>query len=95
MGGWRRTGGYHGQIVMNRFSPLMLEYGPNALQLLEGFPLKGGGMQPLRAPANLPVAAMTWSSGVMSRLVMHLCLWNTVAKIRVTLVSFIHIIHER
>ena len=54
-----------------------------------------GGMQPLIVPSNLPAAAMTQSSGVISRLVMYLCLWKTMAKIRVALVSFIHIIHER
>ena len=52
-------------------------------------------MQSLRASANLPVADMTRSSGVMSGLVIYLCSWNNVAEIRVALVSFIHIIHER
>ena len=57
--------------------------------------MRWGNMQPLRASANLLVAAMTRSSSVMSRLVIYLCLRNTVAEIRVDLVSFIHIIHER
>ena len=52
-------------------------------------------MQPLRVSANLPAAAMTRFLGVMSGLVVYLCLWNTVAKICLALVYFIHIIHER
>ena len=52
------------------------------------------GIQPLSSSDKIPVAAMTRSSGVMSGLVMYLCLWNTVAYILVALVSFIHIIHE-
>ena len=52
-------------------------------------------MHPLSLSANFPAAAMTWSSGVMSVLVVYLCLWNTVDEIRVALVSFIHIIHDQ
>ena len=52
-------------------------------------------MRPLRVSANLSAADMTRSLGVVSGLVIYLCLWNTVAEIPVVLVSFIHIIHER
>ena len=52
-------------------------------------------MQPLRVYENFQAAAMTLSSDVMSKLVIYLCLWNTVAEICVALVSFIHIIHEQ
>ena len=57
--------------------------------------LMWGYMQPLREYVNFPVAAMTQSLGVMYGSVMYLFLWNTVADIRVALVSLIHIIHER
>ena len=56
--------------------------------------LRWGGMQPLIVSDKFPAAAMTLLSGVMSGLVIYLCLWNTAAKISVALVSFIHIIHE-
>ena len=52
-------------------------------------------MRPLRVSANLSAAAMTLYSGVMIDLVIYLCLWNTVAEIRVALVSFINIIYEQ
>ena len=52
-------------------------------------------MRPLRSSANFPSDSMTWSSGVISGLVMYLCLWNTVADICVALVPFIHVIHDR
>ena len=35
MVGWRWIGGYHGRVWLNRLCPLILEDGPNALQLLE------------------------------------------------------------
>ena len=57
--------------------------------------LRWVSMRPLRVSAKLTAAAMTLSSGVIYGLVMYLCLWNTVDKICVALVSFIHIIHER
>ena len=57
--------------------------------------LRWGIIRPLRVSDNFPAADMTLSPGVMSGLVIYLCLWNTVADIRVALVSFIHIIHER
>ena len=72
----------------------MIEDGPDAIQLIEYFSLRWGGMQPLRVSANFPAAAMTLSLGVMSSLVIYLCFWNTVVEIRVALVFFIHIIHE-
>ena len=50
-------------------------------------------MLPLIVSANLPDADMTLSSGLISGLGVYLCLWNTVAKICVAMVSFIHIIH--
>ena len=56
--------------------------------------LRWVGMRPLSSYTNLPDSAMTWSLGVMSRLVMYLCLCHTVTNICVALVSFIHIIHE-
>ena len=52
-------------------------------------------MRPLRVSTNLLAIDMILSMGVMSELVMYLCLWITVANICVALVSFIHIIHER
>ena len=52
-------------------------------------------MRPLRVSASFLAAAMTRSLGVNSRLVMYLFLWNTVSEIRVALVSFIQITHER
>ena len=51
-------------------------------------------MQYLRVSSKFPSTDMTLSSGVMSGLVIYLCLWNTVDEICVALVSFIHIIHE-
>ena len=52
-------------------------------------------MQLLIVSVNLRAAAMTLSSGVMSRLVIYLYLWNTVAKLFVALVSFVHIIYKQ
>ena len=57
--------------------------------------LSWSDMQPLISSANLPAAAMTWSSGVISGLVVCLCLWENVAKICIALVYSIHIIHDR
>ena len=52
-------------------------------------------MRPLRSSEKFPTDAMTWSYGVTPRLVMYLYLWMTVAEIIVTLVSFIHMIHDQ
>ena len=73
----------------------MLEDGTNALQLLEDFSLRWGGMRPLKVSSNFMDADTTLYLGVMSRLVIYLCLCNTMVEICVALVSFIHIIQER
>ena len=52
-------------------------------------------MQPLIFSANFTAAEITRSYGVTPISVMYLCLWKTLAKILVSLVSFIHIIHDR
>ena len=57
--------------------------------------LRWGDMQTLRASDNFLTDAMNRSFCVMYGLVMYLCLWNNVADIRVAMVSFIHIIHDR
>ena len=56
--------------------------------------MRWGGMRPLRVSSNFPAAAMTLYLGVISGLAIYLCLWNTVAEIRLALVSFIHFIHD-
>ena len=93
--GWRWSWGVSGWVFLNRLRPTFLEDGPDALQLFEVFSLRWGDMQPLRVSTNFPATAMTLSSVVMSGLVIYLCLWNTVAEIRVALLFSIHIIHER
>ena len=35
MGGWSRVCGYPGRVGINLLCPLILEYGPDALQLIE------------------------------------------------------------
>ena len=52
-------------------------------------------MLPLRVSANVPAADMNIYSGVMSGLVIYLCLWKSVSYICVALVSSIQNIHER
>ena len=59
------------------------------------FSLRWGVMRTLRFSANFPAAGMTLSLDVMSGLVIYFCLWNTMPKICVDPVSFVHIIHER
>ena len=53
-----------------------------------------GVMRPLSPSSNLSAAEITQYLGVTSGLMMYLCLWNTVAKMRVSLVSFIHMNHD-
>ena len=57
-------------------------------------PMRWCVMQPLILSINLPAAEMTRSSGVIPELVMYFCLWKTMAKILVDLVSFIYITHD-
>ena len=51
-------------------------------------------MWPLSLSVNLPAAAITRYSRMTLGLVIYLCLWKTITKILVALVSFIHIIQE-
>ena len=94
MGGWSWIGGYPGSVGLNRLCPLMLEDGPNALQLLEDCFTAVGWHATFDSVCQLSSRCYDPVPGCDGRVGDIFLILNTVAEIRVDLVSFIHIIHD-